>query len=59
MRSKIMPSETGHPSQLRWANPDAASTDGEREIIIGIMNLVGEVSRIADLLDIMISRMER
>jgi hypothetical protein len=43
--------DDGHPSQLRWAAPGMASSEGQREIIIALLNLTHEVQRIADHFD--------
>lgn len=47
--------ESGHPMDVRWADPDGGESIGQRELIIAIINVAGEVGRMADALE----RLER
>jgi hypothetical protein len=45
------PEGSGHPGELRWADPDNGASQSQREIIIAIANQTGELIRIADALE--------
>jgi hypothetical protein len=39
----------GNPKDLRWADPDFANSEGQRELIIAIGNLTTQVMRLVDM----------
>jgi hypothetical protein len=43
-----MPQNTGHPSEMRWADPDHCASDDAREIVLALCNLTEQVMRLAD-----------
>lgn len=51
-----MPQESEHPSEMRWADPDRAEGEGQREIIIAMANQTSELIRIADALEKLANR---